>query len=128
MFRLATKGVNVSNATMGVNQRRFERKAVTVDFQARDAHGAGQLMFQSADLSAGGTFLKSDLLLEQGEALSLEFTVPSPLGPRTVRTQARVAWVRRFPHGGEAAGMGVEFVSMDEGDRDALSAHIREGA
>jgi c-di-GMP-binding flagellar brake protein YcgR len=111
---------------MGADQRRFERKAVLVDFQARDAHGAGQLVFQSADLSAGGTFLKSDLLLEQGEALSLEFTLPSAKeGPRVVRTQARVAWVRRFPLNGEAAGMGVEFVSMDEADRHALLAHVR---
>ncbi len=127
MFRLATKGVNVSNAPMGVDQRRFERKAVSVDFQARDAHGAGQLVFQSADLSAGGTFLKSDLLLELGEALSLEFTLPATPGgaPRSVRTQARVAWVRRFPQGGEAAGMGVEFVSMDEDDRQALTAYVR---
>ncbi len=126
MFRLATGGVNVSNALMGAaDQRRFERKAVLVDFQARDAHGAGQLVFQSADLSAGGTFLKSDLLLEQGEALSLEFTLPSADGPKVVRTQARVAWVRRFPQGGEAAGMGVEFVSMDEADRATLLAHVR---
>ncbi len=124
MFRLATGGVNVSNALMGANQRRFERKAVLVDFQARDAHGAGQLIFQSADLSAGGTFLKSDLLLEQGEALSLEFTVPTPTGPKVVRTQARVAWVRRFPQTGEAAGMGVEFVSMEEADRAVLTAHV----
>jgi len=110
---------------MSANQRRFERKAVLVDFHARDAHGAGQLMFQSADLSAGGTFLKSDLLLEQGEALSLEFTVPSATGPKVVRTQARVAWVRRFPQNGEAAGMGVEFVSMEEVDRAVLTAHVR---
>ena len=110
---------------MGADQRRFERKAVLVDFQARDAHGAGQLVFQSADLSAGGTFLKSDLLLEQGEALSLEFTLPSEAGPHIVRTQARVAWVRRFPANGEPAGMGVEFVSMDPADRDALLSHVR---
>ncbi len=125
MFRLATTGVNVSNVNMGADQRRFERKAVLVDFQARDAHGAGQLVFQSADLSAGGTFLKSDLLLERGEALSLEFTLPLPSGPKTVRAQARVAWVRRFPQAGEAAGMGVEFVTMDEADREFLLAHVR---
>ncbi len=110
---------------MGADQRRFERKAVLVDFQARDAHGAGQLVFQSADLSAGGTFLKSDLLLEQGEALSLEFTLPLKGGSRIVRTQARVACVRRFPENGEPAGMGVEFVSMDAADRDALLSHVR---
>ena len=103
---------------MGSDHRRFARKAVAVEFQARDAHGAGQLMFESADVSAGGAFLKSDLLLEQGEALSLEVQLPTV----TVRAQARVAWVRRFPEAGEPAGMGVEFTSITDSDRAALAA------
>jgi uncharacterized protein (TIGR02266 family) len=119
MFRLATQQVNVSNACMG-QQRRHERKAVAVQFQAREAHGAGQLVFTSADLSAGGTFLASDLLLEQGEQLSLEFTFPGETAP--LRAQARVAWVRRFPEAGEAAGMGVEFVTMRDEDRARLES------
>ncbi|MEW6433298.1 MAG: PilZ domain-containing protein [Myxococcota bacterium] len=101
-------------------QRRHERKAVAVQFQAREAHGAGQLVFTSADLSAGGTFLASDLLLEQGEQLSLEFTFPGETAP--LRAQARVAWVRRFPEAGEAAGMGVEFVTMRDEDRARLES------
>ncbi|MDP3234904.1 MAG: PilZ domain-containing protein [Myxococcales bacterium] len=102
---------------MSAEQRRFERKTLNVLFNARDAQGVGQLMFESADLSPGGTFLKSDLLLEQGEALSVEFAV---LEGRVIRAQARVAWVRRFPQAREVAGMGVEFVSMPEADREAL--------
>lgn len=101
-------------------QRRHERKAVAVQFQAREAHGVGQLVFTSADLSAGGTFLASDLLLEQGEPLSLEFTFPGEAAP--LRAQARVAWVRRFPEAGEAAGMGVEFVTMRDEDRARLES------
>ena len=50
---------------MSAEQRRFERKTLNVLFNARDAQGVGQLVFESADLSPGGTFLKSDLLLEQ---------------------------------------------------------------
>jgi Tfp pilus assembly protein PilZ len=63
--------------------------------------------------------LKSDLLLESGESLSVEFQV---LQGRVIRAQARVAWVRRFPSPTESAGMGVEFVEMDESDRAALGA------
>lgn len=122
MFRLATQQVNVSNAPMGQEQRRHVRRAFEVQFQAREAHGAGQLVFTSADLSTGGTFLRSELLLEQGEPLSLEFVLPGDTTP--VRAQARVAWVRRFPQGDEAPGMGVEFVSMRDEDRRRLSAQL----
>lgn len=103
---------------MGADQRRYQRKAISVQFSARDASGAAQLVFTSADLSAGGTFFVSDLLLEIGETLSLELQVPGRA--TAIRAQARVAWVRRFPEAGEAAGMGIEFVTMREDDRAAL--------
>lgn len=106
---------------MSSDQRRFERKALTVQFHAKDAQGVGQLIFESADLSAGGTFLKSDLLLETGEALALEFPI---LEGRVIRAQARVAWVRRFPQPREVAGMGVEFTAMQDGDREALATFL----
>ena len=95
-----------------------------MDFAARDGHGAGLLIFTSADVSAGGAFLKSDLLLEQGEPLSLEFHLEGRMSP--IRAQARVVWVRRFPEGSEPAGMGVEFVNINEDDRGALLAVVAE--
>ncbi|MEW5742598.1 MAG: PilZ domain-containing protein [Myxococcota bacterium] len=107
---------------MAPEQRRHERKAFAVQFQAREAHGVGQLVFTSADLSAGGAFLTSDLLLEQGEPLSLEFSLPGQATP--IRVQARVAWVRRFPQAGEKAGMGVEFVALKDEDKKRLEAQL----
>ncbi|MFZ5470322.1 MAG: PilZ domain-containing protein [Myxococcota bacterium] len=107
---------------MSGNQRRFLRKMLQVDFRAKDAQGAGQLQFAGADLSAGGTFLKSDLLFEQGEGFSLEFRVPGV--PRLMRAQARVAWVRRFPSEEEPAGMGIEFLTMSEEDRSVLVRYL----
>lgn len=99
------------------DQRREVRAAVEARFSARDSSGAGTLTFTSADVSSGGAFLKSDLLLEQGEALSLSFEVPG-VGP--VVAQARVAWVRRFPESGQVAGMGVQFLSLKDTERAAI--------
>ncbi len=118
MFRLARRGVNVSNARMGIERRKQERTEVKVRFSARDESGAGTLSFTSGDVSTGGAFLNSELLLEQGEALSLDFELP---GNTAVHAQARVAWVRRFPETGQQAGMGVEFVSLSDDERAALS-------
>lgn len=102
---------------MSQEQRSEKRAEVEAIFAARDEGGAGTLIFTSADVSAGGAFLKSELLLEIGETLSLEFRI----SPATVvRTSARVAWVRRFPEAGQPAGMGVQFTSMGETEREAV--------
>jgi uncharacterized protein (TIGR02266 family) len=93
-----------------------------VNFRGKSAEGLGHLLFEGADLSAGGTFLKSDLLLEQGESFALEFHLPG--GDKTIRAQGRVAWVRRFPKLDELAGMGVEFSAMSDEDRAVLSRYL----
>jgi uncharacterized protein (TIGR02266 family) len=109
---------------MGTDQRKFLRKTIEVRVKGSATGGAGGatgiLSFTSGDISAGGVFLKSDLLLEQGEALSLDFFVEG----RPMRARAKVAWVRRFPVGGEAPGMGVEFLEMDDRDRGALERFL----
>jgi uncharacterized protein (TIGR02266 family) len=112
---------------MGADQRKFLRKTLEVRFNAlagTAAAGAqaGQLSFTSADVSAGGVFLKSELLLEQGEALTLEFSLEG----RPMRARAKVAWARRFPLAGEAAGMGVEFVEMEERERATLERYLEQ--
>jgi len=107
---------------MSQGNRRFPRKMLPVQFRARDSEGSGNLVFEGADLSAGGTFLKSDLLLEEGEALSVEFRVPGL--NRLMRAQGRIAWVRRFPSEAETAGMGVEFLAMSEEDRAAIREYL----
>lgn len=107
---------------MPAYHRRHTRKALEVDFRAQDTSGAGELLFTGADLSEGGTFLRSDLLLEQGDSLTLRFTIPGAL--EAVQTQARVAWVRRFPGANETSGMGIEFVGMSETDRKTLLEYL----
>ena len=106
------------------DQRRHARRALEVVFRAREAEASGELLFEGADLSAGGAFLRSDLLLEQGESLAVEFRVAGLT--RLIKAQARGAWVRRFPEPDEIAGMGVQFLAMSEEDRAALLKHLGE--
>jgi len=109
----------------GAEQRRHIRRAVSVEFRGKDAVGEGELTLVGADLSAGGTFLRSDVLLEPGETLALEFHPPGASSP--LSAQARVAWVRRFPDAGAPAGMGIEFLAMPEADRRLLDQALRAG-
>lgn len=106
---------------MGADQRKFLRKALEVDFEATDAQGDGQLVFTTADLSLGGVFIKSDVLLELDERLTLSVRLPN--GTR-FDAKARVAWVRSFPEGDEPAGMGVEFTELSDADRAAVQGFL----
>jgi len=106
----------------GAEQRRHVRRALNVEFRARDASGEGELTLVGADLSAGGTFLRCDLLLEPGDTLVLEFLPPG--ASERLAAPARVAWVRRFPDGDEPAGMGIQFLALTPRDREALEAAL----
>lgn len=103
---------------MSNEHRRAPRKQLAARFTARESSGAGTLSFRSEDVSTGGAFLRSELLLEQGETLALTFEVP---GWGEVTSRARVAWVRRFPEADQVAGMGVEFVVISEDEREAIA-------
>lgn len=110
---------------MSTEQRRSARVPLHVEFRGKDLSGTGALLFEGADLSIGGAFLKSDLLLEAGESLTLEFRVPGL--PRLLRANGKVAWVRRFPGEGELPGMGVQFLAMTEADRAVLAEYLEAG-
>ena len=94
-----------------------------MEFRAGGTDGLGALQLSGADLSAGGAFLVSELLLEPGETLSLEFQIVGR--PAPVQVQARVAWVRRFPGPEQPAGMGIEFVRLGKDERTALDAWVQ---
>ncbi len=108
---------------MGLEQRRHPRHVLQVHFTGHAQAGRGELHLLGADLSLGGSFLRSDLLLEQGERLQLVFQVPGV--PRAMHCEATVAWVRRFPEPSQPGGMGVEFVQMPEADRLMLAEYLR---
>lgn len=104
------------------DHRRHERKPISVAFKCTEASGVGELLFEAADLSAGGTFLKADFLFEQGEKLWLQFQVPGV--PKVMHAEGRVRWVRRFPEAQEPGGMGVEFETITDDDRAMLARYL----
>ncbi|MHB8419032.1 MAG: PilZ domain-containing protein [Myxococcales bacterium] len=104
--------------------RRYVRKPVAAQLRCRGAMGPGHLFFDTQDLSIGGAFLRADLLLEQGEELEIEFELPGVSQP--LRSRARVAWVRRGETDRSAPGMGIEFLDLSPGDRQALADFLED--
>lgn len=109
---------------MKAEQRKHLRRSVQVEFRAGNAQGEGHLAFDSRDVSPGGAFLRADLLLEEGELLSLEFVLPQ--GRRAIKAKGVVAWVRRFPADNTEPGMGVRFTELAPEDQKALEEFTAE--
>ena len=82
------------------DKRRHARRTLSVEFRAGGTDGLGALELSGADLSAGGAFLVSDLLLEPGEMLSLEFQIAWASAKRVWAISGglrlcRICWSRR---------------------------------
>ncbi len=104
--------------------RRYARRPITATFRVRDAADPtqGDVVFDSLDVSQGGAFLQSDLLLEVGEVLEVIFAVPGRIRP--IRTRARVAWATRHDPSKGTPGMGLEFLDLSDEDRLAISEFV----
>jgi hypothetical protein len=106
------------------NLRRYDRQAALIPVVVRAAGNKIQagVRLDTADLSEGGLFLRSDLLFEVGEDLTLEI----PLGGgKTTVAAGRVAWVTRGTGKKASAGMGIEFARLSAHDRRALAESLR---
>lgn len=95
-----------------------------MEFRGQDSEGAGEILLLGADMSQGGAFLRSDVLLDVGETLRLDFEIPGSDAP--LRVQARVAWLRQNAGEGQSPGMGIEFLSMTAESRESLERWLRD--
>jgi Tfp pilus assembly protein PilZ len=114
----------VNNAHVRRDMRRHPRQSVELPVLVSDSANrvkAG-IRFGSAEISAGGAFLRSDLLFEVGEILNLQIDL-SP-GHR-IAAVGRVVRVSRGAEPDRIAGMGIEFVDLSPADRAAIETAIR---
>jgi uncharacterized protein (TIGR02266 family) len=107
------------------DHRRSVRCQLETEFQVGDSTVGGELSFDSRNVSEGGTFLKSDLLLEVGEILWLSFVLPGT--SVAIRTRGKVVWVNRNPDENDPTdlpGMGVKFLDLSDAEEEALKAYF----
>jgi uncharacterized protein (TIGR02266 family) len=75
------------------------------------------------NLSGGGVFVATHMLLRVGERLGLKLHLPER--DKSVHGVGVVRWVRACsPDTAIAPGMGIEFEELDEGCREALEAFL----
>ena len=107
--------------------RRHARHQLEAEIEVGDGHLGGELVFDSHNVSRGGLFLKSDLLLEVGDTVWVSFILPNTAV--AIRTRGKVVWVNRNPDENDPTdrpGMGIQFLDLTEVEETALSAYLEE--
>jgi len=101
------------------DKRQHERRAVELPITVSDAANrvVAIIQFSTQDLSIGGAFVRSHLLFEIGEVLSLQFSLPDG---RPVRASGKVVRVSRDTGDDVVPGMGIQFLDLPDADREAL--------
>ncbi|MDF1564193.1 MAG: PilZ domain-containing protein [Deltaproteobacteria bacterium] len=108
----------------GRTLRTDRRHAIKTEFRLGESAGLGEIRLDTRDLSVGGAFLVADLLFEEGEVLSLSFTLPA--SARVVHTRGKVAWASRGDEEGKGAGMGIEFLDLGDEEQQELAAALAD--
>lgn len=105
------------------SRRQHERRPAELPVLIEDAVNRvrGRVRFDATDVSLGGAFLRSSLLFEVGEELSLEFSLP---GGHRIHARGRVVRVSRECDHGRVPGMGIAFVALADEDRAAVRAFV----
>ncbi len=118
----------MSNAHVRRDMRKHSRQPVELPVLVSDAMNrvkAG-IQFETTELSAGGAFLRSDLLFEVGEILNLQIEIAPSRRISAVGRVVRVSRGNAQDGQNRMAGMGIEFVDLSPADRLALEARFAE--
>jgi len=107
----------------GPDKRRAPRAELHILVQFRFASFEDFLAEYATDISAGGMFLRTDTPRPEGAMIYLQFALRD--GSKLIEGLGKV--VRVNPPGGDRpAGMGVEFVNVDEESRGLIEEIVAQ--
>jgi uncharacterized protein (TIGR02266 family) len=101
-----------------LERRRFERAPINaqVEFElTNSSSGPSRVRKHMANISTGGLFITTDEPIRVGTRMVVRFELPS--NKHRVIAVSRVAYVRK-------GGLGVEFLSLDDEDREEIETFI----
>ncbi|MBT6178907.1 MAG: PilZ domain-containing protein [Deltaproteobacteria bacterium] len=106
--------------------RRYNRYPLSVEFKLSDSEDPvhGEILFDTVNVSAGGAFLRSDLLMDIGAKVDVTFSMPGQ--DESFTTKAVVAWVTRGKSGRREPGMGIEFTGLDDKAKALIDGLIQK--
>lgn len=101
-----------------LERRRFERAPITaqVEYELTNASsGPSRVRKKIANISSGGLFINTDEPIRAGTRMVVRFELPN---------KHRVIAVSRVCYARKGRGLGVEFLNLDDEDREEIIAYI----
>ena len=103
-----------------VSQRQFRRVDVQISCIVRIEEEELESVIRN--ISEGGAFIEVGIPVEKDTILELDFTLPH--ADYTVNTQIIVRWALSFMRMASKAGMGVEFLTITQVERDLIRSLV----
>jgi hypothetical protein len=105
-----------------VAQRQWRRVAVVIPCIIRI--GDEELESTICNISEGGAFIEVGIPLEKEAILELDFTLPH--ADYTISAQVIVRWASSFTRMASMAGMGIEFLTVTQVERDLIKSLVED--
>jgi uncharacterized protein (TIGR02266 family) len=102
-----------------LERRRFERAPIStqVEFElTNSSSGPSRVRKHMANISTGGLFISTEEPIRAGTRMVVRFELPN--SKHRVIAVSRVSYVRK------GVGLGVEFLSLDDEDREEIESFI----
>lgn len=114
-----TRARSQMRSSAQLERRRFERAPITaqVEFElTNSSSGPSRVRKHMANISTGGLFISTEEPIRAGTRMVVRFELPS--NKHRVIAVSRVSYVKK------GIGLGVEFVSLDDEDREEIETYI----
>ncbi len=101
-----------------LERRRFERAPITAQVEyelTNSSSGPSRVRKSMANISTGGLFITTEEPLRTGTRMVVRFELPN---------RHRVIAVSRVCYTRKGTGLGVEFLNLDDEDREEIEAYI----
>jgi c-di-GMP-binding flagellar brake protein YcgR len=101
-----------------LERRRFERAPITAQVEyelTNSSSGPSRVRRNLANISLGGMFITTEEPIRAGTRMVVRFELPN---------RHRVIAVSRVCYTRKGLGLGVEFLNLDDEDREEIEAYI----
>ncbi|HET9532527.1 MAG TPA: PilZ domain-containing protein [Blastocatellia bacterium] len=101
-----------------LERRRFERAPIVAQVEyelTNSSSGPSRVRKNMANISIGGLFITTEEPIRAGTRMVVRFELPN---------KHRVIAVSRVCYARKGVGLGVEFLSLDEEDREEIETYI----
>lgn len=111
-------------STAQLERRRFERAPILaqVEFElTNSSSGPSRVRRHMANISLGGMFISTEEPIRIGTRMVVRFELPNK---HRVIAVSRVCYTKKGTSTGQGMGLGVEFLNLDDEDREEIEAYI----